>query len=125
MASNQGCALAQYSLAALLFRCDHVPQNIALAYKFCKLAQRRGEERAREFLPQIKAALELRVCAHCASVESAICTFKKCSRCSVAYYCGAECQRLHWSASHIIECADLAVKAKAEKRSTFLDHSLL
>ena len=34
---------------------------------------------------------------------------KKCSRCKKVYYCGRECQKLHWK-THKEECTKAAVK---------------
>jgi hypothetical protein len=42
-------------------------------------------------------ALLRHVCSGCGA-EDAQERFKKCARCMVARYCGAECQRAHWKA---------------------------
>jgi hypothetical protein len=38
------------------------------------------------------------LCATCSIVLGGDIPAKKCSRCKVAYYCGARCQKLHWPA---------------------------
>ena len=71
----------------------------------------------------IKAALEPRACAACASVEAVVRTYQKCAGCNVARYCGAECQRSHWKAAHKGECKAMAEQAEAEKRGVFASMS--
>ena len=122
LAADQGCGAAQNALAQIIFYGggdDGVPQNIDLAYKFCKLAVGQGNEDARNIMPKIKAALAPRACAACSAVEAAVRTFPKCAGCNVVHYCSAECQRAHWKALHKLECKDLLEHADAEKRGVF------
>ena len=54
------------------------------------------------------------VCTHCLKPGEP----RACTRCRLAYYCGAACQRQHWQAAHSCECKPLS-KLRAAGRDHF------
>ena len=45
-----------------------------------------------------------RLCANCWKFSESGSSFKRCVRCSGAWYCGKQCQVAHWKAGHKIDC---------------------
>ena len=103
----------------LYFGDTSLPQNIELAYKYCKAAERQGDPCAHTLLPKIKASLQPRACIACATVEQTVGTYQKCAGCRMVRYCGAECQRAHWKATHTHECKQMMAAAEEERRGVF------
>jgi radical SAM protein with 4Fe4S-binding SPASM domain len=44
-------------------------------------------------------------CASCGKRDDSGKLLKTCSRCKAAYYCGATCQKRHWTAGHKVDCS--------------------
>jgi len=67
------------------------------------LATRRGKAAEIEGEPNLKLArwFESVACSFAGCNEPA---FKRCGRCNVKKYCGAECQKKHWR-EHLAECS--------------------
>ena len=63
------------------------------------------------------------VCYHCFKVVDCK-QILQCSRCKVAQYCGAECQRLHWSSQHKEWCNKHWSKHKEWHKRVLLGRSL-
>ena len=58
----------------------------------------------------VKRVKDVRACANCAAVEPEAGTFPKCDSCKCTWYCGAECQRVHWKATHKRECKEIQAR---------------
>ena len=43
-----------------------------------------------------------RICSSCSITEEHLGIYKCCGACKNAFYCNADCQRLHWSTNHIL-----------------------
>jgi len=75
-----------------------VPINPKRAEKLTKKAAKLGNEEAR---------VKLNKCHACDKVDPTGSEFKRCSRCKVALYCSADCQRNHWKDGHKEDCKSL------------------
>lgn len=58
----------------------------------------------------VKRVKDVRACANCAAVEPEAGAYPKCDSCKCTWYCGAECQRVHWKATHKRECKEIQAR---------------
>jgi hypothetical protein len=46
----------------------------------------------------------LKMCINCLKEDSEFVTLQRCDACQQYYYCGSECQQVHWGSNHRAEC---------------------
>jgi TPR repeat protein len=66
-------------------------------------AKRNGYEGAETALRGIDDDLK-KGCAYCSKLRESCKSLNRCSRCKGAYYCGKECQKMHWRKGHKVDC---------------------
>jgi hypothetical protein len=109
LAAEQGDAHAQWSLGKCHRLGEGVAQDMVEAVRYFRLAAAQPDALAPAQLAEILAACDMLACMR--EVASACCLgcgargkLKKCAKCKVARFCGAECVARAWPA-HKPNCA--------------------
>jgi TPR repeat protein len=110
LAAAQGHQEAQFELGCLYVQGKGVPQDPAEAGRLWWLAAAQGEDDAREGLKTLSCMREYvaACCMGCGATRK----LKMCTKCKVARFCGAECQRRAW-AEHRPHCKRWNAQAAA------------
>jgi TPR repeat protein len=104
------CINQQY-LNAIITGHSPLPRQIYWLEK----ARGNGYEAAEAALREIDDDLK-KGCAYCSKLRESCKSLNRCSRCKGAYYCGKECQKMHWRKGHKVD----PVKADSTNKQLFV-----